>query len=124
HQGPIPDELSGAIGGQSHTPSKSPIYRLRLGVENAPVGYEPEGAVGNTSGELNVSSGEELLAQGPYMGQEPVLRAKTIRDLHKLRNKGFDIDFDDTKHLGKGVFGTVYKGVYNDKISELSDKEG
>ncbi|CAG2115819.1 unnamed protein product, partial [Medioppia subpectinata] len=99
--------------------SQKPWPQLRGRYEFAPNGYQTGRTGDTTSGELNVSSAEwPAFGLGRYASyvtaHKPVarLRAKTKRDLQKLRGKGFDIG----QSIGQGAFGEVFTGGYTDQI--------
>ncbi|CAG2106198.1 unnamed protein product [Medioppia subpectinata] len=137
---PLPPKmptLGGAVGrvpavGQYYVPtgatpmmreSQKPWPQLRGRYEFAPDTYQTARTGSTTSGELNVSSDEwPLFGLGRYASyvtaHKPVarLRAKTKRDLGKLRSKGFDVAYINEKSLGQGAFGEVFRGGYTDQI--------
>ncbi|CAG2108080.1 unnamed protein product [Medioppia subpectinata] len=108
-----------------------PINRLDRLYDMAPRGYEPTHALPDRSlsGEVHVSSGDEysgwLGGLVPTRTGMAALRAKTERDVAKVRELGFDIHVGTGREIGEGMFSQVFSGTYTAQISEFqSTRQG
>lgn len=88
----------------------TPYVRLPKIFKNAPLGYQSLRSSQDLTGELPVSSDDESVSG------EDLLTQKTVRDLRKLKARGFDISFGEGNRVGKGSFGEVYRGVYTEEV--------
>ncbi|CAG2102344.1 unnamed protein product [Medioppia subpectinata] len=116
-----------------------PMQVLERTFERAPADYRtPLLDKSSSSGALRLSSGSGRM-HVPSVGHmwkrlrtgrlaltdAERLRQKTKRNVrHALRDWGFDVKYKTTKKLGQGCWGIVYRGVYNENISKLSEKQG
>ncbi|CAG2120820.1 unnamed protein product, partial [Medioppia subpectinata] len=113
------------------SPYLPPINRLEGQYEVAPRGYEPTHVLPDQSlsGEVHVSSGDEysgwLGGLVPTRTGYAALRAKTERDVAKVRELGFDIHMGTGKEIGEGSFSQVFPGTYTSQIREFqSTRQG
>ncbi|CAG2106747.1 unnamed protein product [Medioppia subpectinata] len=132
-----PSDRYGASVATNITSGDSDLQNISHPIERLQEAYEmadpsPGGQpVLLSSGVLNVSSADETGSRlgrwlnrtvGPQRGVDRLGR-KTIRDLKKLRTKGFDVRYGKRRAIGTGNYGAVYSGVYTYGIMNLTERE-
>jgi len=92
----------------------TPYVRLPKIFKNAPLGYQSLRSSQDLTGELPVSSDDESVSG------EDLLTQKTVRDLRKLKARGFDISFGEEIGWEREPLGGVPRGLYRGGMFSLT----